>query len=416
MEAVIPLERNTHSELFPRSVQVPLNWMVFFGICPILDLLGVSFTFYIFILLGRNLLMEGYKVFQLDSFFDLLILFMGSAMIISYVFAKETFVPINPATEMMFLIQCMYWLVLILFIKTHRHRINFYEVAQYMWMGITLAILLYYTIGGFFTQNGFAFMMVCGVPIAFYYLLRRFNVAINVFFAVGYIIAALMSQSRAGALVVFGECGLIFAFAFPFVRSLIYISIPVLLLVVGLGFASGIDVEMTLDEIADVVEPYNEDLGELIRDPMAVNETDASWQTRVLMMRKAMYIIEQYPITGAGLGRFTDYWADLDMTGLILKGSESRYNKKSAHNSYVMLLGELGFLGFIPFIAILLMVLTRAIPLFFSSSYPTIVAFGAAFVGMCIHMWTIAAITGTMSWMLLGMVFSVGQLMRDHKK
>ncbi|HMQ48398.1 MAG TPA: O-antigen ligase family protein [Saprospiraceae bacterium] len=416
MEAVIPLERNTNAELFPRSIQVPLNWMVFFGICPILDLLGVSFTFYIFILLGRNLLMEGYKIFQLDSFFDLLILIMASAMIISYVFAKETFMPINPATEMMFLVQCMYWLVLILFIKTHRHRINFYEVAQYMWMGITLAILLYYTIGGMFTQNGFAFMMVCGVPIAFYYLLRRFNVAINVFFAAGYIAAALMSQSRAGALVVFGELTLIFSFAFPFVRNLIFASIPVLLLLIGLGFASGIDVEKTLGEIADVVEPYNEDLGELIRDPMAVNETDASWQTRVLMMRKALYIIDQYPITGAGLGRFTDYWADLDMTGLILKGSESRYNRKSAHNSYVMLLGELGFLGFIPFILILLTVLSRAVPLFFSSSYPTIVAFGAAFVGMCIHMWTIAAITGTMSWMLLGMVYSVGQLMRDHRK
>jgi len=136
-------------------------------------------------------------------------------------------------------------------------------------------------------------------------------------------------------------------------------------------------------------------------------ENEKSYMIRVLMNQKSLSLFKQSPVFGVGAGRFTTSFVELDIPKTLQYSSQERFNRKSAHNSYLSFLAENGLVGAIPY-SLLLLTLTisglkAAISLMRQNQY-----WGAAiytgFIGMSVHMWVISALTTTATWFVYGLV------------
>lgn len=134
---------------------------------------------------------------------------------------------------------------------------------------------------------------------------------------------------------------------------------------------------------------------------------DKSWEIRKLMVRKGWQLFQESPVFGVGAGRFTKTMAELELPRILRYGSQERFNRKSAHNSYVALLAETGIVGTLPF-AVLLGGLAwkghRSTRWLLRRREVWPAAVYCSFAGMSIHMWVIAALTGTHVWLVYGLV------------
>jgi O-antigen ligase len=88
-------------------------------------------------------------------------------------------------------------------------------------------------------------------------------------------------------------------------------------------------------------------------------------------------------------------------------GDLNRFNRISSHNSYVSFLAETGLLGAVPFGTLLLYLAVRglqaAILLARRGEYWALGLY-VAFVTMGVHLWVLAGLTGTSTWMVYGLV------------
>lgn len=145
-------------------------------------------------------------------------------------------------------------------------------------------------------------------------------------------------------------------------------------------------------------------------------EEDKSYAIRELMVQKGQRLFEDSPLFGAGVGRFSRTSVPLDLPNRLSYADQSHFNVKSAHNSYIALLGETGLAGIVPF-AILHTILfvggvSAAIGLARRGEVWAIAAF-AGYVGMSIHLWTLAGLTGTGAWFVYGLV--AGMIERNKR-
>ena len=143
-------------------------------------------------------------------------------------------------------------------------------------------------------------------------------------------------------------------------------------------------------------------------------EDDKSYAARQLMNQKAEYIFRQKPIFGVGLGNFKETSVPLTEIDLpdVYGGyyRQSHFDTKSSHNSYLQLLAEVGLVGFVPF-ALLLATLT--VKGFWATlAYAKRGEFWAmpvyaSFIGMSVHLWALAGLSGTVVWFAYGLVAGV---------
>jgi O-antigen ligase len=129
---------------------------------------------------------------------------------------------------------------------------------------------------------------------------------------------------------------------------------------------------------------------------------------RLLMTRKGLKLFGDNPLFGAGIGRFATTEAVVEPPPTyrhIYSGRAAPY--KSAHNSYVGVLGETGLAGTLPFG--FLVVLLAIAGLWASyrdariGAYDTLAIY-TAFIGMSVHFGSIMGITSTMPWIVYGML------------
>lgn len=150
-------------------------------------------------------------------------------------------------------------------------------------------------------------------------------------------------------------------------------------------------------------------------------EDDKSYAARLLMNQKAGYIFRQKPVFGVGLGNFKSTSVPLTEIDLpdVYGGyySQSRFDTKSSHNSYLQLLAEVGLVGIIPFA---LLIATLAVKGFWATLAHAkrgefwAVPVYASFIGMSVHLWALAGLTGTVVWFVYGLV--AGVIVRHSKQ
>ena len=136
-------------------------------------------------------------------------------------------------------------------------------------------------------------------------------------------------------------------------------------------------------------------------------EQDKSYVFRKLMVQKGLKLFEESPIIGVGASRFRKESVELELSGVFRFYSQSSFDQKSAHNSYVGFLAETGLIGSIPLLVLILMLAFQGVKSAASHARRGdlwALSVMASFVGMSIHMWTISALAGTVTWFAYGLV------------
>ena len=141
-------------------------------------------------------------------------------------------------------------------------------------------------------------------------------------------------------------------------------------------------------------------------------DRDKSFLTRRLMIRKAGLLFEQSPVFGVGPGRFRTTWVSLDLPPTLRHRTQDQYNRRSAHNSYAALLAETGLVGALPFAVLALILLVggaRAAWRHSRRGELWAIPVYAGFLGMSIHLWALAGLTGTAAWFVMGLAAALVQ-------
>jgi len=136
-------------------------------------------------------------------------------------------------------------------------------------------------------------------------------------------------------------------------------------------------------------------------------EQDKSYVFRKLMVQKGLKLFEESPIIGVGASRFRKESVELELSGVFRFYSQSSFDRKSAHNSYVGFLAETGLIGSIPLLVLILMLAFQGVKSAVSHARRGdlwALSVMTSFVGMSIHMWTISALAGTVTWFAYGLV------------
>jgi O-antigen ligase len=139
-------------------------------------------------------------------------------------------------------------------------------------------------------------------------------------------------------------------------------------------------------------------------------DEDKSYAIRQVMVQKGLKLFLQSPLIGIGLNRWYDESVPLMIPRIMTYYTQGYFDSKSAHNSYVLFLAENGLIGSLP-LAILLIILVirgyRAAANLAKNGQIWALGIYAGFIGMSIHFWSLAGLTGTLPWFIYGMVVAL---------
>jgi len=148
-------------------------------------------------------------------------------------------------------------------------------------------------------------------------------------------------------------------------------------------------------------------------------EEDKTYLQRELLVKKGLSLFEESPIIGVGSDRFSRERVSLEIPELLrYSDTEFILTSKQSHNSYIQFLAEFGLLGSIPLALMLIYLSVRGLQITYEEMKDgkfIDLAIFISFIQMSVHMWVLAAYTGTLVWAMYGML--VGAIIsRDHKK
>jgi len=121
-------------------------------------------------------------------------------------------------------------------------------------------------------------------------------------------------------------------------------------------------------------------------------------------------------LTGVGISRWRKESVPLEIPRVLQYGSQTYYDNKSSHNSYISFLAENGLLGSLPFGFLLLTLMLRGYQAASAlARHDQIWALGiyAGFLGMSVHLWSLSGLTGTAPWFVYGLVAAM--IVLEHK-
>jgi O-antigen ligase len=136
-------------------------------------------------------------------------------------------------------------------------------------------------------------------------------------------------------------------------------------------------------------------------------EMDKSNMFRQVMNQRSIKLFTESPWCGVGPGRYRDVYVPLEMPTVFIGRSDDDFTRQSSHNSYLSFLAEGGLVATLPLAVLLAILAVRG-------AWSAVVlnrrgerwALGvyASFVGMSVHLWALAGLTGTHAWFVYGLL------------
>lgn len=148
-------------------------------------------------------------------------------------------------------------------------------------------------------------------------------------------------------------------------------------------------------------------------------EEDKSFMFRQMMVQKGWKLFKQSPLIGVGADRFKSSSVELENAQVFALYRNSKFDNRSAHNSYLGFLAESGLIGTIPYaILILFLFISGFRIVLFCTKRKQYWALGifVSFLQMSIHMWTINSLTNTSTWFIYGLVAGMIELYRRQQR
>lgn len=392
---------------------------MFFLAWPVIKV-GVSITFFIFLLLLYSLQSEGKPVH-----FGLSNLTLRFYLLIWIALASLIFAPWHElqgfnAGDLIIFTQYAYWMFIAMFFAKIYPYLDLPHLNHLIFVGLVVLTINFFffninssvpLLSTYTSRNAYVYNVLALWPFAASHIYHRYkkgwgNIGLLIAFFI-----MLLTDGRAGVAVIFFENLLLFSIynvkRLKYVRVLILVLAPFLLL-----FKDDMNFDATRKSIGSAVAPYSKRVGDFVSGEGVDGDLsiDKSWLTRKLMIEKGMEIIKKHPLLGVGIGHFSSYKSSLKnlygeefsrLTGGLY--DEDYYNKKSAHNSYIHVLSEMGWLGFLVVVWILWIPLQKALLLFLRNKLNASHISYVALVGICIHFYTITSLTGTVTWVVVGL-------------
>ncbi len=401
-----------------------LSFFFIFLAWPSINFLGLNITFIIFILIAKYFNDHGIKLFDSNSNLSMIFIMFGIFAIISSVSAPkmDRFFD-NEFFKYKIIIQQIFWIIISLFIINNFKYFSYYKITKYLFYGIILLNLNFY----FFNfntpppfrlslnRNSYVFTMVALFPIVSYYVNHKYGLKGLKLFIPSVLFLVLLSNGRAGALLIFGEAVLIYGIFYKSATKFFKVTIFIIL-ISNFFISQFLDIEQLRKQASKPFAQISPRISELISGEGDAGdlETDRSWLIRELMIEKGLEIFEKYPFLGIGLFNFSNYDAKLDALytnetfSSVLYGQSKgadKYNDKSAHNSYVQLITENGIIGFIIYLIIALPLIIH----FFKKILVNDISFEdgplMSFFFLSIYFYAIASLMGTLTYLIIGMAY-----------
>jgi O-antigen ligase len=400
---------------FPRSIQRKINLFAFFLAFPAFDLLSFSVTFYFFIALIIDCGAFWKKSYKGKILFTSFLIVGTLSTLLTPI--ANTFHDFNFLKT---LIQFYYWIGVASFFTIYFHRIDLFQLSKWIFYGALSYTFAFYVLeinfeSAFISitctpgRNAYVFNILATAPMCYIFLKRqkRSYLILSYFF---FLTAMLISNGRSGSIIILIELLMISLVISRSFNRLFKVLIPVFFFLFLLNQTDVFAGYMY--QIADQVEPINPRFANLIRGEEEGDLTkDKSWLIRKLMIDKGMEIISKHPFLGVGPSNFKAYHAELK--------SFVRYDRlqhvdrrkfemnTSPHNTYLQSLTEFGIVGSCFFYLILLRPLLYLIRLFYNDRLRVQHLFLISLLGMCIHFYAIASLTGALPWFVIGLAWAL---------
>lgn len=400
----------------PPNIQKLWNWFAFFLAFPILDVFGLSVTFFIFLGIVAQYDSQNYKLIRADSRNKWFWLFLLSSFI-SSLFHPPLMNDVGVLTTLRDIIQFSYWIILALVVKSNYALIDWNQISKYILIGLLLLTFTFYFIPLKFTslpvtvnfdqsRNGVVFNVLNFLPLIFLHLQSSKLKPYTWFFLMIFVLGILFSNGRAGFILIIFQMLLIGSIVFK--RFKLFYRFGV----ISFAMLSLVWIKLEnspfMERLAQQVETVNPRAASLISKSGNEGdlEMDKSWLIRELMVEKAVEISKIYPLFGIGIFNFTNYDAKLlGLHGVQRLSALSRnfYNSRSAHNSYAQHLAEGGYVGLGLLIIILWIAVRPALKKilfggFVIDDLPLI-----CILTLSIYFYVISSLTGSGTWFLIGL-------------
>jgi len=148
-------------------------------------------------------------------------------------------------------------------------------------------------------------------------------------------------------------------------------------------------------------------------------DQDKSVLIRELMIQKGLRLFKENPLIGVGADRFTKETILLPLPQALTYESQSYFNARSSHNSYIQFLAEFGLAGSAPLAIMLVINVALGSKLAFNSLKKEDViplSVFLSFFQMSAHMFVISSITNTSNWFIYGLVGAVIMAYRESQE
>jgi O-antigen ligase len=255
-------------------------------------------------------------------------------------------------------------------------------------------------------RNYLVYTLIISIPFSLYYLHHFFKKKGVLMGSMLFMLMILLTDGRAGAIIVAIQLLLILGIVYPNVKRLSTLVIAGGALLLSLF---PVNIEEAAERFGRNISDVSPRISNLILEQGDGDlSMDKSWLIRELMVSKGLEISGKYALIGIGPNNFSNYRAEINSYSEVqrLSGhSKSFYNELSAHNSYIQVLAEFGLLGFSLFVLTIVSINLFFIKNIFGSKItmnfvPVISLFGAS-----IQFYVISSITGAISWFIIAVAW-----------
>ncbi|MDP1880576.1 MAG: O-antigen ligase family protein [Parachlamydiaceae bacterium] len=406
------------------SIQRALNLFAFLLAFPGTEVLGNSLYFYVFLwILHKTYRHNGY-IFNYNTRIFKLIFVMFLLGITSTILQPELLPGrASMVSSTLFALRYAYWFLICIYFYSWYNYINIKAISKFIFWGYIAQIIGFYflsfrldlalfSINTGMTRNGFVFNSIAFSGFIYYYFFNLYGKKSVPWVTLGVILNLLLTNGRAGAVVGLLIGIVSYAILYPKVTYLLKSAV----VMVSIATFSGAFTSENLYRIGGFIAPYVQTFsprfaGLLTKTGIEGDlDLDKSWLIRELMVTKAHEIIELHPLIGIGYGNFTSFDAPLDKlyTAQFYRLSgETReyYNTRSGHNGYAEYVSETGLIGFSLFLLLIIPILWRILFILWMGRfqrYGSQFLILVSFLGVTIHLYSIASLTGANYWFLLG--------------
>jgi hypothetical protein len=393
------------------------NFLCFLLIFPFCSIFSISISFYVFLLM---LFFYNYNINLSINKYNYNFILFGVIVIISSILVfrvSEFQTAINPITLLLSLVRYLYWVLVSLFVITNFNKLNLLIISKYFFLGTLCLISCFYIFDNNYSftfidfkldtpRNFFIYTLIISLPFSFFYLYRKFKKTGVFFGSIFFSLAVLLTNGRAGTIIVSIQILLIFGILYPKIKTFLTIF---LLSTTFAFYIFSFNINSTMERLGNSISVISPRIGDLL---LSENDgdlsLDKSWLIRKLMVDKGKEIASNYPIFGIGPNNFNNYSADINSYNEIqrLSGrSKSFYNELSAHNSYVQIIAEFGIFGFGLFITFIFLVNLFFLRNLFSTTLSMNSVPLISFLGISIQFYVISSITGAISWFIISLAW-----------